>query len=93
MAGVVEARSVSTADYGDILNRMLQAINAVNNPSWLDKTVGAIRATITALPTLAAVTTVSTVTTLANLGSWAGDPIVRLQTTQAWALAARARIT
>jgi hypothetical protein len=58
-----------SAAIDDVSNWLKSIFKAIQSPSYLDKTVNAIRATITTLPTLANVTTVGSITTLPTLAN------------------------
>jgi hypothetical protein len=68
-------------------------LKAVQYPNFLDRGSNAIRATVTALPTLATVTTVGTVTTQTNIGNFNADIQVRALSRSAWYSSVRPRIT
>lgn len=73
----------------EVIPMLRTILNAIANPSYVDKSANAIRNQVQS----GTVTTVSTVTTLTNFGSQGADVLYRIQSNTAWAVNIRSLIT
>ena len=91
---VIQGNNTLVVDYQPTLRQMLFALMY---PSWLDRTLNAIRVavinTIGTVTTVTGVTTVTTVTNQTNIGSYTADIQNHAALRTAWSQTVRGRIS
>lgn len=89
---IVQPTTPSDIQPSEIIPVLRQILMAIANPSYVDKSVNAIRNQVQS-GTITTVTTVTTVTGLTNIDSYQGKLLIINQNINAWANCVRANIT